>query len=76
MALRLPSALKFESKELCIERGNSGDLIVYDPVVRERAYQERRKRWDEIHREVRTEEEAAIAAGASEKDFEFPRFEQ
>jgi len=75
LAVRLPSALKVRAKEFSIELGRDGDIVLYDPAVRERAWKRRLKRLDEMIQKNRAEEEAAIAAGARDEDFNFPRFE-
>jgi len=46
--VRLPNGLKIRSKELYIEQGRNGDLVLFDPKVRERAWQKRRKALHEL----------------------------
>jgi len=75
LAVRLPNTLRVRAKELVIERGIDGEIVLYDKKARERSWQKRRKALHELIQQNRAEAEAAIAAGSTEDDFKFPRFE-
>jgi len=48
LAVRLPDSLKIRVKELCVERGTDGDIILYDKRARERALKKRREEIAEL----------------------------
>jgi len=48
LAVRLPASLNVKVKELCIEQGRDGDIILYDEKEREQAWRRRQKAFQEF----------------------------
>jgi len=48
LAVRLPAALKVESKELVIQPLMDGQILLYDEKTQERAYKRRRREFEKL----------------------------
>jgi len=48
LAVRLPAALNVKVKELCIEQGRDGDIILYDEKERRQAWKKRQQAFEEF----------------------------
>jgi len=60
LAVRLPAALNVKTKELCIEQGRDGDIILYDEKEREQAWRKRQQAFHEFVK--RTQEKDYLPA--------------